>query len=73
MPTSEAQLITSLHRPVFSVLEDFDGSGLPQVIVCNFGKNLGSLSLYKKKINHHPLWSMCFSLCLVQQSVLLQI
>jgi len=52
--TSEATLITSLHRPVFSMLEDFDASGLPQVLICNFGKNLGSLSLYRKENNASP-------------------
>ena len=52
--TSEAPLITSLHRPVFSVLEDFDASGLPEVLICNFGKNTGSLSLYKKENNATP-------------------
>ena len=52
--TSEAPLITSLHRPVFSMLEDFDASGLPEVLICNFGKNSGSLSLYKKENNSAP-------------------
>ncbi|HZH65832.1 MAG TPA: VCBS repeat-containing protein, partial [Flavisolibacter sp.] len=52
--TSNAPLITSLHRPVFSVLENFDASGLPEVLVCNFGKNTGSLSLYKRENNATP-------------------
>jgi hypothetical protein len=51
---SEVQLISQLHRPVFSVLEDFDGSGLPEVLICNFGKNSGSLSLYKRENNSAP-------------------
>ena len=52
--TAEATLLSKLHRPVFSVLEDFDGSGLPEVLICNFGKNSGSLSLYKRENNASP-------------------
>lgn len=52
--TNEAALISPLHRPVFSVLEDFDGCGLPEVVICNFGKNSGSLSLYKRQNNSSP-------------------
>ncbi|MBC7508483.1 MAG: VCBS repeat-containing protein [Ferruginibacter sp.] len=52
--TNEAPLLSKLHRPVFSVLEDFDGTGLPEVLICNFGKNLGSLSLYRRENNASP-------------------
>jgi mono/diheme cytochrome c family protein len=52
--SDEAALLSPLHRPVFSALEDFDASGLPEVVVCNFGKNSGSLSLYSKENNSSP-------------------
>jgi len=52
--SNEAVLLSPLHRPVFSVLEDFDASGPPEVLVCNFGKNSGSLSLYKRENNSSP-------------------
>jgi hypothetical protein len=40
--------LAGLHRPVFSQMEDLDLDGEPEIVVCNFGKNLGSLSVYKK-------------------------
>ncbi len=47
-------ILTQLHRPVFSITEDLDNDGIPEVIVGNFGKNLGSLSLYSKSKANKP-------------------
>ncbi|MEP7230210.1 MAG: VCBS repeat-containing protein [Ginsengibacter sp.] len=50
--TGEARpLLDNLHRPVCSLMEDLDNDGIPEIIVGNFGKNLGSLSLFKKAKN----------------------
>lgn len=38
--------IKDLKRPVHSVLEDFDNDGLKDLLVCEFGKWAGSLSLF---------------------------
>ena len=46
--TSVAALLTSLHRPVDAQIEDLNNDGTPEIVVCNFGNKLGSLSLYKK-------------------------
>ncbi|MDB5285290.1 MAG: hypothetical protein JWR05_239 [Mucilaginibacter sp.] len=42
-------LITALHRPVYTELDDLDNDGIPEIIVCNFGNKTGSLSLFKKR------------------------
>jgi mono/diheme cytochrome c family protein len=47
--TKDVPILTGLHRPVHTVLEDFDGDKIPEIVACNFGKNTGSLSLYKKE------------------------
>jgi hypothetical protein len=44
-------VLNNLHRPVCSLMEDLDNDGIPEIIVGNFGKNLGSLSLFKKAKN----------------------
>lgn len=44
-------VLDNLHRPVCSLMEDLDNDGIPEIIVGNFGKNLGSLSLFKKAKN----------------------
>jgi len=41
-------LITALHRPVHTEIEDLDNDGVPEIVVCNFGNKIGSLSLFKK-------------------------
>ncbi|SDP71010.1 Repeat domain-containing protein [Mucilaginibacter sp. OK268] len=41
-------LITSLHRPVHAEIEDLDNDGVPEIVVCNFGNKIGTLSLFKK-------------------------
>ena len=43
-----SSLITELHRPVHTEIEDLDNDGVPEVVVCNFGNKTGSLSLFKK-------------------------
>lgn len=44
-------ILNDLHRPVCSLMEDLDKDGIPEIIVGNFGKNLGSLSLFKMAKN----------------------
>ena len=41
-------VITALHRPVHAEIEDLDNDGMPEIVVCNFGNKIGSLSLFKK-------------------------
>jgi hypothetical protein len=41
-------IITALHRPVHTEIEDLDNDGVPEIVVCNFGNKVGSLSLFKK-------------------------
>lgn len=43
-----SSLITDLHRPVHTEIEDLDNDGVPEIVVCNFGNKTGSLSLFKK-------------------------
>jgi len=45
---SETELLPSLHRPVHGRACDLDNDGTPEIVVCNFGNKIGSLSLYKK-------------------------
>ncbi len=45
---SVTELLTSLHRPVNTQIEDLDNDGVPEIVICNFGNKIGSLSLYKK-------------------------
>jgi hypothetical protein len=44
----DVPILGSLHRPVYTEIEDLNGDNIPEIIVCNFGKNMGSLSIYKK-------------------------
>ncbi|MCC8407647.1 VCBS repeat-containing protein [Mucilaginibacter sp. UR6-1] len=45
-------LIPALHRPVSTAVDDMNGDGLPEIVVCSFGNKTGKLSLFsKKKIN----------------------
>lgn len=46
--TSVSAVLTSLHRPVNAKIEDIDGDGVPEIVMCNFGNKIGSLSLFKK-------------------------
>ncbi|OOQ57021.1 FG-GAP repeat domain-containing protein [Mucilaginibacter pedocola] len=41
-------VLTTLHRPVHTEMDDLDGDGIPELVVCNFGNKTGSLSLFKK-------------------------
>ncbi|UZR98148.1 FG-GAP repeat domain-containing protein [Chondrinema litorale] len=45
---NSSTLLSSLHRPVNSVVEDLDDDGEPEFIVCNYGNRIGSLSLFTK-------------------------
>jgi cytochrome c5 len=47
-PDGDSVILPNLHRPVQSKIEDLDGDGIPEIVVCNFGNYSGSLSLYKK-------------------------
>ncbi|WP_186461838.1 FG-GAP repeat domain-containing protein [Mucilaginibacter pallidiroseus] len=38
--------LPALHRPVSSVVEDLNNDGVPEIVVCNFGNKIGSLSLF---------------------------
>ncbi|HEY9003627.1 MAG TPA: VCBS repeat-containing protein [Mucilaginibacter sp.] len=46
--TSVSAVLTSLHRPVNAQIEDLDGDGVPEIVMCNFGNKIGTLSLFKK-------------------------
>ena len=48
-------VLSSLHRPVFAQIEDLNDDSTPEIIVSNFGKNLGGLSLFKGGNNSQPL------------------
>ncbi len=37
-----------LHRPVNAAIEDLNNDGKPEIVVCNFGNKIGSLSLFKQ-------------------------
>lgn len=44
----ETPVLSNLHRPVHTEIEDLNGDGIPEMVVCNFGNKTGSLSLFKK-------------------------
>lgn len=44
-------LITGLHRPVHSLVHDFNKDGQLEIVVCEFGHLTGELSLLKKDSN----------------------
>ncbi len=46
--TSVQTLLGPLHRPVDAQIEDLNGDGVPEIVVCNFGNKTGGLSLFKK-------------------------
>jgi hypothetical protein len=50
----DVPILTSLHRPVYTEVQDLNGDQVPEIIVCNFGKNGGSLSLYKQTTKDGP-------------------
>ncbi|SFC56407.1 Repeat domain-containing protein [Flagellimonas taeanensis] len=41
-------LVTGLHRPVHSLVNDFNKDGNPEIVVCEFGHLTGELSLLQK-------------------------
>jgi len=51
--TTSTPLLTNLHRPVHSSIEDLNNDGVPEIVVCNFGNKTGSLSLFKKNQSGH--------------------
>lgn len=38
-------IINKLHRPVYTVIDDLDNDGTPEVIICEYGHHTGSLTL----------------------------
>ncbi|XHR98110.1 FG-GAP-like repeat-containing protein [Mucilaginibacter sp. UC70_90] len=46
--TGVAPILTQLHRPVCIKINDLNNDGTSEIVVCNFGNKLGSLSLFKK-------------------------
>jgi hypothetical protein len=46
--STSSPLVTALHRPVHTEIEDLNNDGIPEIVVCNFGNKTGSLSLFKK-------------------------
>lgn len=45
---NQTTVLPKLHRPVSSIVEDLNNDGIPEIVVCNFGNKVGSLSLFKK-------------------------
>lgn len=45
-------LIDSLQRPVHSSIDDLNGDGLPDIIVCEYGNLTGQLSLFENQGNN---------------------
>jgi hypothetical protein len=39
-------LLSSLHRPVHTKINDLNNDGTPEIVSCNFGNKTGSLSLF---------------------------
>ncbi|MDO3643613.1 VCBS repeat-containing protein [Mucilaginibacter sp. L3T2-6] len=46
--TIVSPLLTPLHRPVHAEIEDLNNDNTPEIVMCNFGNKIGTLSLYKK-------------------------
>lgn len=46
--TSASTVLGPLHRPVHAEIEDLNNDGIPEIVMCNFGNKIGSLSLFKK-------------------------
>jgi hypothetical protein len=46
--TSVTTVLGPLHRPVHAEIEDLNNDGVPEIVMCNFGNKIGSLSLFKK-------------------------
>ena len=40
-------VLDSLYRPVYVRQTDLDGDGVPELVVCEFGNNVGRLAVYK--------------------------
>lgn len=47
--TAINRLPFSLHRPVHTLVEDLNGDGIDEVVICEFGDLTGALSLFVKK------------------------
>jgi len=46
--STSTTLLSLLHRPVHTRIEDLNNDGVPEIVVCNFGNKTGGLSLFKK-------------------------
>lgn len=46
--SASTTLLSLLHRPVHTEIEDLNNDGVPEIVVCNFGNKTGGLSLFKK-------------------------
>lgn len=46
--SSLTRILGPLHRPVCSEIDDLNNDGNPEIITCNFGNKVGSLSLFHK-------------------------
>ena len=47
--TASQRLPFELHRPVHTLVEDLNGDGIDEVVICEFGHLTGALSLFVKK------------------------
>jgi hypothetical protein len=49
-PGGDAKILAQdLHRPVHADFGDFDGDGLEDIVICEYGKHTGSLSWWKQE------------------------
>jgi len=46
--TTLIDILGPLHRPVHAEIDDLNNDGTPEIITCNFGNKVGSLSLFHK-------------------------
>jgi hypothetical protein len=46
--TTSSTILSLLHRPVHTEIEDLNNDGVPEIVVCDFGNKTGGLSLFKK-------------------------
>lgn len=51
LPPDNAKVIDSLHRPVHTQVADLNQDGRPDLVVCEFGGQLGRLAWYEQQAN----------------------